>query len=68
MGGSSADYVHEILQIPIAFGVELRDNGEFGTNLPEQEILPNAQESLSAILKLGDVIAEDVLYDKYCET
>ena len=68
MGGSSADYVHEILQIPIAFGVELRDSGEFGTNLPEQEILPNAQESLAAILKLSDAIAEDEIYDQYCET
>ena len=65
VGGSSADFVHKVIGIPLSFGVELRDSGEFGTLLPQDEIIQNGEESLAAILKLADVISANELYAEY---
>ena len=43
------DYTYTNLGIEYSFGIELRDQGEYGTRLPEDQIIPNAQESLEAV-------------------
>ena len=47
--GSSADYIYEVLGITLSFGVELRDTGEFGFLLPEEQIIPTAEENFEAM-------------------
>ncbi len=43
------DYTYEQLGIRFSFGVELRDEGQYGTRVPADQIIPNAQESLEAV-------------------
>ena len=47
--GASVDYTYIKLGIEYSFGIELRDLGDFGTRLPADQIIPNAEESLEAI-------------------
>ena len=54
--GGSVDYTYDILNIKYAYGIELRDTGEFGFTLPEEQILPTAEESYAGLLVFIDKI------------
>lgn len=51
--GSSVDYTYDILNITWSFGVELRDLGQYGFELPETEIQPTAEESFQALYTIA---------------
>jgi hypothetical protein len=55
--GSSVDYTYDVLNIKWSFGVELRDLGQYGFQLPESEIQPTAEESFQAL----NIIATHVI-------
>ena len=47
--GSSADYTYEVAGIKYSYGVELRDTGDFGYLLPEDQIIPTSEESFEGL-------------------
>uniref|UniRef100_A0A672IWD4 Carboxypeptidase O n=1 Tax=Salarias fasciatus TaxID=181472 RepID=A0A672IWD4_SALFA len=49
--GSSQDWAH-MVGIPLAFTFELRDNGTFGFELPEDLIQPTCEEAYSGVLHI----------------
>uniref|UniRef100_A0A672IT24 Carboxypeptidase O n=1 Tax=Salarias fasciatus TaxID=181472 RepID=A0A672IT24_SALFA len=49
--GSSQDWAH-MLGIPLTFTFELRDNGTFGFELPEDQIQPSCEEAYSGVLHI----------------
>ncbi|XP_069589861.1 carboxypeptidase O-like [Ranitomeya imitator] len=59
--GSSADWAADN-NISFAYTFELRDDGEFGFELPESEIKPTCEETLTAMMTLFEY-----LDDKYLE-
>lgn len=46
--------------VPFAYTLELRDQGQFGFLLPRDQILPAAEEALSAISALAEGVLEEV--------
>lgn len=48
--GCTIDYTYENLGVVYSYGMELRDQGEYGFLLPEDQIIPTAQETSDAIL------------------
>ena len=56
--GSSVDYTYEALNIIYSFGVELRDTGEHGFTLPEDQILPTGEESYAGLLVFAEKFLE----------
>ncbi|XP_053692246.1 zinc carboxypeptidase A 1-like [Sabethes cyaneus] len=52
--GISVDWAHGAAGIPLAYTFELRDQGEFGFILPAEQIIPNAEEILAALIGLVD--------------
>jgi len=57
--GSSADYTYSIGVI-YSFAVELRDTGQYGFALPSNQILPQAEEILAAVLVMGNQIKSEI--------
>ena len=58
--GSSADWAYDIANIPCSFAPELRDRGQYGFLLPENQIKPVAEEMWEAYKAWGDrVLAGD---------
>jgi murein tripeptide amidase MpaA len=53
--GSSADYTYS-LGIDYSFAVELRDTGSYGFVLPTNQIKPQAEEIVAAVLVMGNTI------------
>lgn len=49
VSGSTVDYMYDSLGITFPFGIELRDNGNFGFNLPADQIEPTAEEFLAGV-------------------
>lgn len=47
--GSSIDYVQDNVGGDYAFGVELRDRGEYGFVLPPDQILPTSREAFEGV-------------------
>jgi hypothetical protein len=47
--GSVADWGYEVLGVKFSFGVELRDQGQFGFVLPATQIIPTAEENFEAM-------------------
>jgi len=47
--GSSADYTYGVANIVYSYGVELRDTGDYGFLLPEDQIVPSGIETYAAI-------------------
>ena len=43
------DYTYEILGVKFSYGVELRDTGEYGFLLPEDQIIPTGEENFAAM-------------------
>ena len=58
--GSSIDYTYGELGIRYSFGVELRDDGLFGSLLPPSQIVPTALETLEGIKVLCKLIRERI--------
>merc|ERR1712025_1135364 len=58
--GSSVDFTYETLGIPLVFGIELRDDGQHGTLLPSNQILPNSQESWAAAKEVAFIIIDKI--------
>jgi len=54
--GSSTDWAYGAGNVKWAFGVELRDKGQFGFLLPPSQIIPAGQEIFAAIRVMGDYI------------
>jgi len=54
--GSSADYVYDTCKVKYAYGVELRDTGAHGFNLPASEIIPSGEEIFAATQVLADYV------------
>ncbi|XP_072929537.1 uncharacterized protein [Epargyreus clarus] len=50
--GGSVDWVKDHLKIPLVYCYELRDRGQYGFLLPENQILPNNQETMDSIIEL----------------
>lgn len=50
--GSSIDWVKQEFKTPLVYAYELRDSGEYGFELPPQEILPNDLEVTDSIIAM----------------
>ncbi|XP_041969319.1 zinc carboxypeptidase-like [Aricia agestis] len=50
--GGSVDWVKEHLKVPLVYCYELRDKGRYGFLLPEDQILPNNQETMDSVLEM----------------
>ncbi|XP_045603336.2 carboxypeptidase B [Procambarus clarkii] len=48
--GGSIDWVYDTAKVPYTYGVELRDQGEYGFLLPEDQILPTGEETWAGIV------------------
>ena len=47
--GSSADWTYDVANIVYSYGVELRDEGQYGFLLPPDQIIPSGIETFEAI-------------------
>jgi len=52
--GSSTDWAYDNGGIKYSYGVELRDTGEYGFELPANQIVPQGEEVWASILALAD--------------
>ena len=52
--GSSADWAYDVAGVPCSFALELRDEGEYGFILPENQIKPVEEEMWAAFKAWGD--------------
>jgi murein tripeptide amidase MpaA len=51
--GSSADYFYDVWNITYAYGVELRDTGTYGFQLPASQIRPQGEEIWNATVRIA---------------
>ncbi|CAF3973238.1 unnamed protein product [Adineta steineri] len=58
--GSSADWTYGTANVTFSYGVELRDTGEYGFLLPENQIIPTGQETLAGLIALVQYIEKHV--------
>ncbi|CAG9771070.1 unnamed protein product [Ceutorhynchus assimilis] len=56
--GSSMDWVKGIYEVPIAVTYELRDRGEYGFDLPADQILSCAKETLVSVVSIFEEYAK----------
>lgn len=47
--GSSADWAYDVAGVKVSFAVELRDKGEYGFNLPANQIKPACLETWAGV-------------------
>lgn len=47
--GSARDYIKGVVEVPYAYTIELRDTGDFGVLLPDDQIFPTVQEAWAGI-------------------
>ena len=52
--GSSCDWVYDVLDVPCSFAPELRDRGQYGFLLPEDQIKAVSEEMWAGFTKWGD--------------
>ncbi|XP_026333308.1 zinc carboxypeptidase A 1-like [Hyposmocoma kahamanoa] len=76
--GTSIDWVKENLKVPLVYGYELRDKGEYAFLLPTDQILPNNQEVMDSVLELihqgkrfgyfnsGNILKSSILTMSFC--
>lgn len=57
VGGSSVDWTYGRLNITHSYAVELRDQGEYGFLLPEDQILSSGEELLAGLNALAACVA-----------
>jgi carboxypeptidase A1 len=51
--GSSVDWALDVVGVPFAYAVELRDTGKYGFMLPPKFIIPSGEEILAGILAMS---------------
>jgi len=54
--GSSADWAYDVAGVPCSFALELRDTGEYGFILPENQIKPVEEEMWAAFKAWADAV------------
>lgn len=50
--GSTTDWAHGYHKTPLSMCFEFRDNGAYGFVLPADQIIPNAEETLDALIAM----------------
>ncbi|KAM3960495.1 zinc carboxypeptidase [Aphomia sociella] len=50
--GGSVDWVKEHVKVPLVYCYELRDRGNYGFQLPSEQILPTSEETMDSVLEL----------------
>jgi hypothetical protein len=55
--GSSVDYMYGVHGLVQSYGPELRDTGQYGFLLPEEQIVPSGEEIFAAVLVMADELA-----------
>ncbi|RVE53887.1 hypothetical protein evm_001549 [Chilo suppressalis] len=50
--GGSVDWVKEAINVPLVYCYELRDRGQFGFLLPQDQILATSEETMDSLLEL----------------
>ena len=50
------DWAYGGADITFSYGVELRDKGEYGFLLPDDEIIPSGKETLQALIALANYV------------
>lgn len=58
--GGSDDWAYGELGIKYTYAIELRDEGEYGFFLPENEIQPTTEEIYAAILVVGQQLLSEL--------
>ncbi|CAF1467973.1 unnamed protein product [Rotaria sp. Silwood1] len=58
--GSTIDWTYGIANVTFSYGVELRDTGEYGFLLPENQIIPSGEETLAGLKALLQYIENHV--------
>jgi len=54
--GSAQDWYYGQAAVPLSFTIELRDTGQYGFQLPANQILPTAQENWAAVKYFANYI------------
>ena len=54
--GSTADWAYDSADIPCAYAPELRDQGEYGFLIPENQIIPVAEEMYAGFITMADQV------------
>ncbi|XP_063285509.1 carboxypeptidase O-like [Pelobates fuscus] len=62
LSGSSSDWVTD-LKINLSYTFELRDEGDYGFELPPDQIEPTCEETMDALMGIIDYINENYLED-----
>ena len=50
--GSSIDWAFYNLELKYAYVYELRDKGDYGQNLPPEQIIPSGEETLDSVVTI----------------
>jgi len=59
VGGSSADWTFDVMNIIYSYGVELRDTGNYCFVLPPDQIIPTGQETLAGVVAMARYLIEN---------
>jgi len=59
VGGSSVDWIYDVLDIVYAYGVELRDTGKYCFVLPPNQIIPTAEENYAATVAMATFLLKN---------
>ena len=54
--GSTADWAYDTADIPCAYAPELRDQGEYGFRILENQIIPVAEEMYAEFISMADQV------------
>ncbi|KAG7175044.1 Carboxypeptidase B-like 5 [Homarus americanus] len=57
--GGSADWAKAVVDAKYSYTIELRDKGEFGFLLPEDQIIPTGEETMAGVLVLANFIKDN---------
>ncbi|KAJ3417042.1 carbamoyl-phosphate synthase (glutamine-hydrolyzing) cpa2 [Chytridiales sp. JEL 0842] len=57
--GSSVDWAYDTANVTYPYGVELRDQGQYGFLLPAKQIVPSGEETFASIKALVNRIMKD---------
>ena len=64
--GISIDWVHQEIRVPYVFLLEMRDQGDFGFLLPEDEIRPAADEVWSGVTAMLEHLLKNRTVNQNC--
>ena len=54
--GSTADWAYDSADIPCCYAPELRDKGQYGFLLPENQIKPQVEEMYAGFITMADQV------------